>query len=184
MASLLTITRRTIFALWLALIGLVLALVAVTHLAGPMGYRIVIIRGPSMAPAIPLGALAFEQPTAPSDIAVGDVVTMTLPSGPIVTHRVIRLATLDGKLYVETQGDANNAADPSLLPASSVIGVVRSHVPILGFILAFLGIPTGIVSMVSMLGSLLACVWMLEEMAGDRRTVVAGPALPGHAVPA
>jgi signal peptidase I len=184
MPSLVIIMRRTILAIWLALIGLVLMLVVVTHVAGPMGYRLVIIRGPSMSPTIPLGAVAFEQPIAPGTIAQGDVVTMTLPSGPIVTHRVIRLATVDGQPYIETKGDANNAADPTLQPASIVSGVVRFHLPIAGFLLAFLGIPTGILSVISLLGSLLVSVWLLEELEADRREAPVSPELHGHGVPA
>jgi signal peptidase I len=179
----LTIARRTLFAVWLSLAGLVLTLAILTHVAGALGYRIVIIRGPSMAPTIPLGALAFEQPIAADAIAVGDVVTMTLPNGTVVTHRVIHLATLDGKPAIETRGDANNAADPSLLPASAVTGIVRSHAPVLGYILAFLGIPSGILSVISMLGSLLACIWLLEEVEGDYGQP-AETQLVGHGLPA
>jgi signal peptidase len=168
MAPLLTVARRTILALWLGMVGLVLALVIGTHVAGLMGYRIVIIRGASMSPTIPLGALVVEQTTAPTEIAPGAVVTMTLPSGPTLTHRVIRVASIDGQPYIETRGDANNAADPTLQPASVVTGVVLFHIPVAGFILAFLGIPTGFLSVVTMLGSLLSCAWLLEELDRDR----------------
>jgi signal peptidase len=176
MASVLTITRRTLFALWLGLIGLVLGLVLLTHVVGPLGYRMVIIRGPSMAPTIPLGALAFEQPIASSAVQAGDVVTMVFPNGgPTITHRVIRVQTIDGQPWIETRGDANNAADPNPVPASIVTGVVRSHLPVAGFLVAFLGIPSGILSVVSMLGSLLACVWLLEELEVDGRATPESP---------
>jgi len=139
-----------------------------------------------MGPTIPLGAVVVEQPIAPSDIRVGDVVTMAIPNGPVVTHRVIRLATVDGQPAIETQGDANNAPDPNLRPASIVTGVVRSHLPIAGFLLAFLGIPTGILSVVSMLGSMLAAIWLLEELEADSRLRPAQRAteLQGHGLPA
>lgn len=184
MARLLTITRRTILGIWLLLIGLVLALVLVTHVAGPLGYRILIIRGASMTPTIPLGALVFEQRIPPSSIAQGDVVTVVLPSGTLVTHRVIRMATVDGLPHLETKGDANATADPTLEPATLVSGVVRFHVPLAGFALAFLGIPTGILSVVSMLGSLLASVWLLEDVDTDRRASPAAPDFTGRGVPA
>src|SRR3954454_5014836 len=92
MSLILTATRRTLFVTWLALVGAVLALVLMTHVSGPMGYRIVIIRGSSMTPTIPLGSLAFEQPIAADAIKAGDVITMTLPQGAIVPHRVTRTA--------------------------------------------------------------------------------------------
>lgn len=182
MPALLTITRRTLLALWVALIGVVLALVLVTHVAGPLGYRIVIIRGSSMTPTIPLGALAFEQPIQAGAIAPGDVVTLALPQGTIVTHRVTRVVARDGQVFVETRGDANADADPSLQPATAVTGVVRFYLPVAGFALAFLGIPTGIMSVVSMLGSLLMVVWLLEEVEADRRATA--PDMVGHGLPA
>jgi len=184
MSTVLTITRRTILALWLGLMGLVLGLVLLTHVVGPLGYHVVIIRGPSMSPTIPLGALAFEQPIAGSAIQAGDVVTMTIPNGPTITHRVIRVASIDGQPYIETQGDANNAADPTLQPATIVTGIVRSHLPLLGFIVAFLGVPSGILSVVSMLGSLLACVWLLEELEADSRTAPEPTDVVPHGLPA
>jgi signal peptidase len=186
MASVLTITRRTLFALWLGLVGLVLGLVLLTHVVGPLGYRIVIIRGPSMSPTIPLGALAFEQPIDASAVRVGDVVTMVFPNGgPTITHRVIRVASIDGQPWIETRGDANNAADPNPVPASIVTGVVRSQLPVAGFLVAFLGLPTGLLSVVSMLGSVLACVWLLEELEADRRTTTPAPMeLQGHGLAA
>jgi signal peptidase I len=172
-------------ALWLLLMGAVVGLVVLSHVLGPLGYRAVIIRGPSMSPTIPLGALAFEEAIAPSAIRVGDVVTMSIPNGPVVTHRVIRVATLDGQPAIETQGDANNAADPSLQPATVVTGIVRSHVPVLGFLVAFLGVPSGIISIVSMLGSMLVAIWLLEEVLADERLAVDGALeLQGHGLPA
>ena len=139
-----------------------------------------IVRGSSMAPTIPLGALAFEQHIAPDAIQPGDVVTMALPQGAIVTHRVTRVATIDGQPFIETKGDANADIDGALQPATEVTGVVRFHLPLAGFLLAFLGIPTGILSVISMLGSLLAAVWLLEEAEADRRAGAAAPDLAGN----
>jgi signal peptidase len=180
----LTIVRRALLVTWLALIGAVLSLVVLTHVANPLGYRVVIIRGASMTPTIPLGSLAFEQPVAAAKIRVGDVVTLTLPQGAIVTHRVTRLASIDGVPYIETKGDANADVDSAIQPASSVTGVVRFHAPVVGFVLAFLGVPSGILSVISMLGSLLAAIWLLEELDADRRAAAAAPDLLGQGVAA
>jgi signal peptidase len=180
----LTITRRAILALWLTLLGLVLGLVLMTHVAGALGYRVVIIRGSSMAPTIPLGAVVFEQPAGVSTVAPGDVVTLSLPTGTVVTHRVVRVATVDALPYLETRGDANATADPTLEPATLVTGVVRFHVPVAGFLLAFVGIPSGLLSVISMLGSLLAGAWLLEELEADRSPAAIPTDFAGHGVPA
>ena len=184
MPALLTLTRRTLLVAWVALLGLVLALVLTAHVAGFLGYRVVIIKGSSMSPTIPLGSLVFEQPVASEAIVPGDVVTLGLPQGAVVTHRVVRVGTLDGHPAFETKGDANGATDPVLVPATAVTGVVRFSVPVAGFALAFLGIPTGILSILSMLGSLLASVWLLEDLESDRRAGAATPGVVGHGLPA
>jgi signal peptidase len=184
MPGILTIARRTLFAAWVALLGFVLALVLSAHVAGLLGYRVVIIRGASMAPAIPLGAAVFEQTIPAADLRAGDVITLSLPQGAVVTHRVVRVATLDGATYVQTRGDANADPDTALQPATAVTGVVRLAVPLLGFALAFLGIPSGILSVVSMLGSLLAAVWLIEEVEADRRVARTPPTAALDVVPA
>ena len=90
-----------------------------------------------------------------------------MPNGTVITHRVVRLATADGALQIETKGDANTSADPTLHPATGVTGIVRASVPIAGFILGWMTIPSGILSVISMLGSLLVSLWLLEELRRD-----------------
>jgi len=156
--------RTGLRAVWLVLAGTALALVLVTHLAPQLGYRLVIIRGSSMTPAIPLGALAFDQAAGPLDIAPGSVVTLTLPSGTVVTHRIVRVVAVNGHVQIATKGDANAGDDPTMQPAAAVYGVVRFTVPLAGFLLAFLDLPSGIVTVLSMLGSILAAIWLLDDL--------------------
>ncbi len=83
-----------------------------------------------MEPTIPLGAAVIVEPVAPADLAVGDIVS--LRSGPqraVFTHRIIRIADRDGEVWIETQGDANDAPDPSITPATAVIGRVAVIIP-------------------------------------------------------
>ena len=184
MSSLLATARRILLGAWLALIGIVLTLVLATHLAGLLGHRLVIIRGASMTPAIPLGSLAFEQATPAEAIVPGDAVTLALPQGATVTHRVTRVAAIDGRVYVETKGDANATVDRSLQPVTAVIGVVRFSLPMAGFALAFLGIPTGILSVLSMLGSLLMAAWLLQELEAEQGANAVSPSPVSNGLPA
>jgi signal peptidase len=158
-----TLVRRVILAAWVGLVVLVMALVAGSHVAPALGYTLVIVKGPSMEPAIPLGSLAIERPAIPADLAVGQVVTFVLPNHVVVTHRITRLGDANGTLLIETKGDANAAPDPAMHPASGVTGIVVAHVPVAGFLLAFLAVPLGMLSVISMLGSLLLAVWLLQE---------------------
>jgi signal peptidase len=163
-----SLVRRLILAVWVALIALVLALVAVSHVAPALGYRLLILKGPSMEPSIPLGSLAFERPATPEDLAVGQVVTFVTPNHVVVTHRITRMGDANGTLLIETQGDANAAPDPAMHPATGVTGIVEAHLPLAGFVLAFLAVPTGMLTLISLAGSLLLAAWLLEELEADR----------------
>ena len=157
-----TILRRTVAGLWIVLAVSILAVVAASHLAPALGYRVVIVGGASMSPSIPIGSLLAERQPA-GNAVVGDVVTMDMPNGATITHRVTRVVDLDGKTWLETRGDANGDPDPALVPASVVSGIVAFHVPFAGFLLAFLGLPTGIVCVLSTLVALLFARWLLED---------------------
>jgi signal peptidase I len=131
-----------------------------------------VVAGGSMEPAIPLGAAVVVEPVRPADLAVGDIVS--LKSGPkqsVFTHRVIRVAELDGQVAIETRGDANLTADPSLTPASAVIGRVTVTIPFAGFLVALLSIPSGVLFVIAIGAVLLLISWLLDDPSdGDPAT--------------
>lgn len=165
-----TVRDRTVTGLRRLLDGLLLALVVVSlgvlvlGRALPLtGHPTLVVAGPSMEPSIPLGAAVVLDQVAPADLAVGDVVS--LRSGPdraIFTHRIIRLAEGDGGLWLETQGDANATADPSLTPAAAVIGRVSVGIPVAGYLLTLYSAPVGILFAIS-LGLVLLLLGVLLE---------------------
>ena len=157
-----TALSRTLSALWLSLALAVLAVVGLSHVAPALGYRLVVIAGPSMSPAIPMGAVVIER--EPTAIAVDDVVTVEKPNGVSITHRVVRIGEAHGETYLETRGDANDGPDPTVVPASSVSGVVAMSLPVVGFILAFLATPSGVISIVLMLAALMFAIWTVEDL--------------------
>jgi signal peptidase I len=138
------VVRRIIDVALLATLILVASL-EIVHLAGPIvGYEAVIVRGGSMAPGIPFGSLVLLDHHAKTPV-VGDIVTYTTTRGVTVTHRVIRAATLADGPYLEMKGDANATPDPSLVPLTEVDGTVIASAPILGYLLALLLLPSGVI---------------------------------------
>jgi signal peptidase len=158
-----TALRRTLSALWLSLALAILAVVGLSHIAPALGYRLVVIAGPSMSPAIPMGAVVIEREPSAA-VGLGDIVTVQMPNGVSITHRVVRIGEAHGEAYLETRGDANDASDPTVVPASTVTGVVAVALPLVGFILAFLAVPSGVISIVLMLAALMFAIWTLEEL--------------------
>ena len=123
-----------------------------------------VVAGASMEPSIPLGAAVVVAPVDARDLAVGDVVS--LRSGPeraVFTHRIIRIADRAGAVWIETQGDANETADPSITPATAVIGRQVVTIPYAGFLVALLSIPSGVLFVIALGVVLLLAAWTLER---------------------
>jgi signal peptidase len=95
--------------------------------------RLVTLTSGSMTPTYVAGeTITVSTPSDPAALSVGDVITFrALGSGVVVTHRIVDVIerdTLDGVHY-QTRGDANDSADPDLVPAANVIALVNGSLP-------------------------------------------------------
>lgn len=103
----------------------------------------------SMEDEICDGDLIVARTTDIEDIREGDVISYFDPaskSQSIVTHRVIKKTTVDGKVFFKTQGDNNDIADKHDVPEENVIGVWTGfRVPFLGNIMLFMQSPWGMI---------------------------------------
>lgn len=98
----------------LTLLLLIGAAVGVLAVLGPTTgwYRTTTVLSGSMQPTINPGDVIVVVPTGSDNVRPGDIVTFQLPDGNgTVTHRVTSVERRDGKLNVNTKGDANEAAD-------------------------------------------------------------------------
>ena len=84
-----------------------------------------------------------------------------------VTHRITRIVERDGERWIETRGDANGAVDPSITPTSAVIGRVVLTLPTAGFLVAWLSLPSGVLSVIALGSALMTLSWLLAG--GGRR---------------
>jgi signal peptidase len=156
------LARLACIALFASFVVAVAGVGLAARLAPMADAEIFTIRSGSMEPAIGIGSLVVvTEDVAP---AKGDVIAYRLPNGAVVTHRVSRVVDGDAGRFLEARGDANPDPDPSLVPADAVIGEVSLTIPLLGFLLALLGMPIGIVTLISVAGTLLTAIWLLEEL--------------------
>jgi signal peptidase len=160
--------RRTLDLGLVALVVVVVGFAVASRLGPTLGWHFLAVRGESMAPAIPLGALIVVD-EAGDDIAPGDVISFRTAHGALMTHRVVRIADVASGRWYETKGDANLQPDPVLVPAATVVGRVRFFAPAVGLIVAMLSVPIGIFSLLSVMGTLLTASLLLEEMEPARR---------------
>jgi signal peptidase I len=133
------------------------------------GREALVIRGGSMQPAIPLGAIVIVERVDPAAVRVGDVISVRGDNEVVYTHRVTSIGELDGQRAFQTRGDANATPEPTAVPASNVIGRVVLMVPALGFIVALVGTSSGIASLGCGLCSLLLSYWLFEDIEIEQR---------------
>ena len=118
-------------------IALVLALLLAVVALDLSGHQLFVVRGASMEPAVPQGALVVARPAIPAALAVGDVVTFE-HRGQVVTHRVARIDEYGDARVFTTKGDANESADPEPISFDDRVGLLVAQVPLLGYLVAFL----------------------------------------------
>ncbi len=117
----------------------------------------------SMEPRIHVGSVIFDRPIGNVNaLKVGDVITFKAPNQEyganelIITHRIHKIVEQKGQLLFQTKGDANNAPDPSLVPASSVIAQYDNFtIPYLGYYLNFTKTKLGVALLLILPGALL-----------------------------
>ena len=165
-ARLATWMRRLVDGALILLVVVSLLTVILARVVPLTGRSTFVVAGGSMVPAIGIGSAVIVEPVVASSLVAGDVVS--LRSGPdraIFTHRIIRVADREGAVWVETQGDANPAPDPSLTPATAVIGRVTAAIPLMGYLIAFMSTLSGVVFVVALGLLLLVAGWTIESPA-------------------
>ena len=172
-ATVVSTARRLLDLLLLAAIAAVLVTIIVTRIVPALtGTTTLVIAGRSMEPAIPLGSVVVAVPVAPGALRVGDVVSLTTgPGRATFTHRIERMVARDGDPWIATRGDANASPDPSIVPATAVIGRIEVTIPMLGYLVTILSSTPGILFALGLVGSLLVAAWLLEGLELDQRAV-------------
>lgn len=132
--------RGALDRLWRALTGLLLLAamaasltVMVTVMTQHLGFAPVL--SASMEPTFHPGDLVVTKPEPLTEIKVGQVVALPIPSSPgqRYVHRIISVTTKDGRPLVRTKGDANQAPEPFALRIDSpTVPRVVAVVPHLG----------------------------------------------------
>lgn len=174
--------RRFLDLAFLALALVVVAALLLARGAPLTGRTTFVVGGPSMEPAVHQGSAIVVEPVDPGELRVGDLVSMRVGSEHAVfTHRIVRIVEGAEGLWLETQGDANAAPDPVLVPASAAIGRVVLTIPVIGYVIAALSTSNGLLLAGGLAGVLLALVLLLEGAetgASSRRRSPGAASLP------
>jgi len=121
---------------YIALVLLVLLTIALVVLPAVFSSSLAVVYSGSMAPEMPVGALAWMAPVDPAEIEVGDIIAFNPPLQPddIVSHRVIEIIK-EPTLGFVTKGDANEDPDWDVVPADYVLAKVSFNLHNMGYIM-------------------------------------------------
>jgi signal peptidase len=148
--------HRLLDLLFATAIGLMVFVLLIGRVVPLTGRQTLVIASGSMSPTIPVGAAVILDQADPASLVNGDVVALRVGSnGAVVTHRISRVIRRDDQVWLETKGDANPSVDPAMTPTSALIGRVKLIIPFAGYLLKFLSVPTGIVSLFCLIALLL-----------------------------
>ncbi len=173
LASILTRTvRRTLDVLLIAVILIVLATITIARIIPSIsGGSTFVVGGGSMEPTIPFGSAVVVTPVDTADLHVGDIVSMRVGKEQAVfTHRIVRLVPRDDGLWIETKGDNNAKPDPSIIPASTVVGRLQMSIPYAGYAVKLLSTGPGVLFLLAIGVMILAGAWFLESLELDQET--------------
>ena len=128
----------------LAVIILLMTAAVLTFLAPRFGWEVDTVFSGSMEPQLKTGSVAITRPVEAEDIKVGDIITFHSPlSEKLISHRVIAVED-SSSLNFQTKGDANEDADPFVVPAQSVVGKICFNIPYFGYAAQFIKTPLGL----------------------------------------
>lgn len=147
-----SLLEKIFFTIVFILIPVVAFTIITSRTSALFGFQSFVVVSGSMTPSMPVGSIVYTQKGSP--INVGDVITFER-NNIKVTHRVIDITDKNGKsvsslvspipgapnpteIFYKTKGDANNAADSDLVPASKVVGKAFVNMPAIGKVSSYL----------------------------------------------
>ena len=143
--ALLRVPRRAFaWAVQLALVVAVAALVLLALLPRTGWYRPVTVLSGSMRPAFSPGDMVIVTPEPIGSVRVGQIISYRIPVGDhhVQSHRVIQVVRHGGEVAVRTKGDANTAPDPwTATLHGTTAWRVRAVLPKLGWAVFWLRTP-------------------------------------------
>lgn len=102
------------------------------------GYSVFRVVTPSMEPELPVDTFILTQKVDINDIQTGDIISFiskeTYLNGGVVTHRVVDIKIVDGRVCLVTRGDASNSVDAAYVTSDNLVGRMVAKTEKDGFI--------------------------------------------------
>lgn len=102
-----------------------------------LGIKTYIILSGSMEPELTVGDLIIVKEVDEDKLNIGDIISYRDGSN-VVTHRIIKINTVNGTKQYITKGDHNNVEDSGTLTIGSIEGKVIGKLAYIGKIILFM----------------------------------------------
>lgn len=151
MWKIINIFKTIIFFIILAIGSIAILSTTNTNIAQKIPFKPYAVTSGSMQPAIMQGSVVFIK-RGVKNLSQGDIITFIRPDKPRenVTHRIIGIEKIEGKIIFRTKGDANKTADAWVIRPDAVWGKVIFSIPYLGYIINFSKTKTGVIFTVAL----------------------------------
>ena len=138
----------------------------------PLGFATSVVLSGSMEPVYNRGDLVYVQPVKNiSQLKVGDVISYVQNEElVVVTHRIVRIDPEQNRVH--TKGETNDTEDPPV-HFNNVIGVVKFHIPLLGYVSDWVQNPPGMYITVGVGAVLMILVFMPNPFDKKKKSTVA-----------
>lgn len=136
-----------------------------------LGFRVYTVLSGSMEPTYHVGSLIYVKDVDYKELQSGDVITFMLDEDTVATHRIVEVVPDENDpetLRYRTQGDANEAADGSLVHYKNVIGTPVFTIPYLGYFADYIQNPPGTYVAIAVGAILLLLVFLPDLFSSDK----------------
>ena len=168
---------RVIKGIWNAITTVLVALVVLLAVAlvgiRLVGFQVFTVLSGSMEPTYHVGSLIYVKEVDTDELAAGDPITYLIDEDTVVTHRIVEVVPDEEDpetIRFRTKGDANNAADGSLVHYRNVIGMPVFTIPYLGYVASYIQHQPGMYVAISAAAILLILVFLPDLFASDDKS--------------
>ena len=121
-------------------LGFVVGLTACLTVPALVGHPTLTVLSGSMQPTLEVGSVVIDEKISPVEARPGDIVSFPNPTrrDRTLTHRLQKMRVENGRAFMVTKGDANDAPERWSVPIGDQIGRVAYHVPKVGYVRAFI----------------------------------------------
>ena len=130
------------------------------------GLQVFSVLSGSMEPNYHVGSLIYVKEVDYHELKSGDVITYMLDEDLVATHRIVDVFPDQDDpsvLRYQTKGDANEAADGTLVHYKNVIGTPVFTIPYLGYVADFIQKPPGTYAAIA-IGAVLLALMFLPDL--------------------